>query len=353
MTISVLVVDDSALIRQLLGEMIRKAPGFYLVGVAKDAYQARDLVNQHAPDVITLDIEMPKMDGLSFLSLLMKARPTPVVMVSTLTEDGAEATLRALELGAVDFLPKPKVDIASGLEAYREELLDKLRAAAEAAPSLKRRTTERPAAKAVSTGLSVRGTEHLLAIGASTGGTEAIRELLEALPLAMPGIVITQHMPPGFTRSFADRLDRLCRLRVSEARDRERILPGYVYIAPGGQHLLVERSGADLICRLSDGPPVSRHKPSVDVLFDSVAEVCGAASTGVILTGMGKDGARGMVNMHDRGARTFGQDEKSCVVYGMPRVAAEMGAVDTVAALEDMPQLIVDHLQSVCRGNRV
>ncbi|MEH6355420.1 MAG: chemotaxis response regulator protein-glutamate methylesterase [Marinobacter sp.] len=353
MTISVLVVDDSALIRQLLGEMIKTAPGFRLVGTANDAYQARDLVNQHAPDVITLDIEMPKMDGLSFLQLLMKARPTPVVMVSTLTERGADATLQALELGAVDFLAKPKVDIVAGIEAYKSELLDKLRAAAEAGPAMRRSGAKRPQARAVTTGLSVKGTEHLLAIGASTGGTEAIRALLEALPLSMPGIVITQHMPPGFTRSFAERLDRLCRLRVSEAKDRERILPGYVYIAPGGQHLLVERSGADLICRLSDGEPVSRHKPSVDVLFGSVASVCGSSATGVILTGMGKDGADGLVGMHDRGARTFAQDEKSCVVFGMPRVAIEAGAVDTVASLDDLPELIVDHLKSVCRGNRI
>lgn len=353
MTISVLVVDDSALIRQLLGELIRTTPGFRLVGTANDAYQARDLVNKHSPDVITLDIEMPKMDGLSFLALLMKARPTPVVMVSTLTEKGAEATLQAMELGAVDFLAKPKVDIASGIENYREELLDKLRAAAEAGPGLRREGATRPQARTVTTGLSVRGTEHILAIGASTGGTEAIRALLEALPLGMPGIVITQHMPPGFTKSFAERLDRLCRLKVSEAQDRERILPGYVYIAPGGYHLLVERSGADLICRLSDGEPVSRHKPSVDVLFESVSRVCGASATGVILTGMGKDGADGLVMMHDKGAKTYAQDEKSCVVFGMPRVAIEAEAVDVVAPLDDLPELIVDHLKSVCRGNRV
>jgi two-component system chemotaxis response regulator CheB len=353
MTISVLVVDDSALIRQLLGEMIRTTPGFSLVGTANDAYQARDLVNKLSPDVITLDIEMPRMDGLSFLSLLMKARPTPVVMVSTLTENGAEATLRALELGAVDFLAKPKIDIACGLELYRDELMEKLRTAAEAAPAIRRNGPVRAQSRMVSTSLSVRGTEHLLAIGASTGGTEAIRALLEALPLGMPGIVITQHMPPGFTRSFAERLDRLCKLRVSEAQDRERILPGYVYIAPGGYHLQVERSGADLICRITDGDPVSRHKPSVDVLFNSVAHVCGASATGVILTGMGKDGADGLVSMHDKGANTFAQDEKSCVVFGMPRVAIEAGAVDTVASLDDLPELIVNHLKSVCRGNRV
>ena len=353
MTISVLVVDDSALIRQLLGEMIKQAPGFRLVGMAKDAYQARDMVNEHAPDVITLDIEMPRMDGLSFLDLLMKARPTPVVMVSTLTEQGADATLRALELGAVDFLPKPKVDIAAGIEAYRSELLEKIRAAAASGPAIKRQGNNRQTARTVTGSLSVQGTEHILAIGASTGGTEAIRAVLEALPLGMPGIVITQHMPPGFTRSFSERLDRLCRLRVSEAMDGERILPGYVYIAPGGYHLRVKRSGADLVCQLSDEAPVSRHKPSVDVLFSSVAEVCGANATGAILTGMGRDGAEGLLAMHNRGAKTFAQDEKSCVVFGMPRVAIESGAVDTVAPLDDLPELIVAQVKATCRGNRV
>ncbi|MGP9833590.1 protein-glutamate methylesterase/protein-glutamine glutaminase [Marinobacter sp. NSM] len=349
MTISVLVVDDSALIRQLLGEMISTAPGFKLAGLAEDAYQARDFVNKYAPDVITLDIEMPRMDGLSFLELLMKARPTPVIMVSTLTEQGADATLRALELGAVDFLTKPKIDVSEGIAGYCEELLEKIRAAAAAGPALRRKGRANVKARSVPRGLKGDQSRHILAIGASTGGTEAIRAFLEALPPEMPGIVITQHMPAGFTRTFSARLDRLCQLSVCEAKDGDKIIPGYVYIAPGGLHLEIERSGINFICRLSDAPPVSRHKPSVDVLFDSVAQSCGSASTGVILTGMGRDGASGLLNMHENGAQTFAQDENSCVIFGMPRVAIESGAVDTIASLDDLPELVVNHLKSVCR----
>ncbi|MCG8517864.1 MAG: chemotaxis response regulator protein-glutamate methylesterase [Pseudomonadales bacterium] len=354
MTISVLVVDDSALIRQVLGEMIRTAPGFHLVGAANDAYAARDLVNAHAPDVITLDIEMPRMDGLSFLARLMKARPTPVVMVSTLTEDGAEATLKALELGAVDFVAKPKLDIRRNLESYREELLTKLRAAAAARDAIRRRAGQRSgASRPVPTELSVQGTEQVVAIGASTGGTEAIKTLLEQLPIGMPGVVMTQHMPPGFTRSFAERLDRSCRLKVAEVRGGERILPGHAYLAPGDRHLLVQRSGADLVCQLSDAEPVHRHRPAVDVMFDSVAQCCGARATGVLLTGMGKDGAAGLLAMHQRGARTLAQDEASCVVYGMPREAVRLGAVDEEVPLGAMAATLVEHLQRVSRGNRV
>ncbi|MDX1458972.1 MAG: chemotaxis response regulator protein-glutamate methylesterase [Marinobacter sp.] len=354
MAITVLVVDDSALIRQVLGEMIRTAPGFRLVGTANDAYAARDLVNQHAPDVITLDIEMPRMDGLSFLARLMKARPTPVVMVSTLTERGADATMKALELGAVDFVAKPKLDIKRNLEDYRAELLEKLRAAAAAGDAI-RRAARKPSgpAKPLTTSLSVEGTEHLIAIGASTGGTEAIKTVLEVLPVGMPGIVMTQHMPPGFTRSFAERLDRLCRINVLEVQGGERILPGHAYLAPGDRHLLVERSGADLVCSLSDAPPINRHRPAVDVMFDSVAKVCGASATGVLLTGMGKDGARGMLTMHQRGARTLVQDERSCVVYGMPKEAVRLEAVDEIHPLTAIPEVLVEHIKRVSRGNRV
>ncbi|MDX1756109.1 MAG: chemotaxis response regulator protein-glutamate methylesterase [Marinobacter sp.] len=354
MAITVLVVDDSALIRQVLGEMIRTAPGFQLVGTANDAYAARDLVNEFAPDVITLDIEMPRMDGLSFLARLMKARPTPVVMVSTLTESGADATLKALELGAVDFVTKPKLDIKRNLEQYRQELLEKLRAAAIAGEAVRRSARKPPVpGKPLTTHLSVQGTEHLVAIGASTGGTEAIKSVLAALPVGMPGIVMTQHMPPGFTRSFAERLDRLCRIRVLEAQGGERILPGHAYLAPGDRHLLVDRSGADLVCKLSDAPPVNRHRPAVDAMFDSVARVCSATATGVLLTGMGKDGAQGLLTMHQRGARTLAQDERSCVVYGMPREAVRLEAVDEVLPLPAIPAALVEHIKRVSRGNRV
>lgn len=351
MTISVLVVDDSALIRQVLGELIRTAPGFRLVGTASDAYAARDLVNEFAPDVITLDIEMPRMDGLTFLAKLMKARPTPVVMVSTLTEEGADATLRALELGAVDFVAKPKLDIRKGLEEYREVLLDKLRAAAQA--KVKRAAPKAAGGGAIPDTISYQGTEYVIAIGASTGGTEAIRAVLEALPVGMPGIVMTQHMPPGFTTSYAARLDRVSRLRVQEVKGGERILPGHAYLAPGDKHLLVERYGADLVCRLSDADPVNRHKPSVDVMFDSVARTCGASATGVLLTGMGKDGGQGMLTMQQHGALTIAQDEASCVVFGMPKEAIRLGGVSEVLPLEHVAARLVNHMKQVGRGNRV
>lgn len=354
MAISVLVVDDSALIRQVLGEMIRTAPGFRLVGTAADAFAARDLVNKFAPDVITLDIEMPRMDGLSFLARLMKARPTPVVMVSTLTESGADATLKALELGAVDYVAKPKLDIKRNLEAYRSELLEKLQVAAAAGEGIRRAAGQRrPSPERISTSLSVQGTEHIVAIGASTGGTEAIKTVLEMLPIGMPGIVMTQHMPPGFTRSFAERLNRSCRLNVLEVQGGERILPGHAYLAPGDRHLLVERSGADLVCKLSDAEPVNRHKPAVDVMFDSVAAVAGASATGVLLTGMGKDGAVGMLHMHNSGARTFAQDEKTSVVYGMPKEAVRLEAVDEVLPLTTIAGSLVEHIKRVSKGNRV
>jgi two-component system chemotaxis response regulator CheB len=336
LAIKVLIVDDSALVRQLLTAIIDSQPGLTVVGAAPDPYVAREMIKQLNPDVLTLDVEMPRMDGLDFLERLMRLRPMPVVMVSSLTEANSEITFRALELGAVDFVTKPKSGIAQGLTEYGDDIADKIRAAATArlrkagqvAPSLKADAVL-PIKRA-----PLSSTENILCIGASTGGTEAIKEVLMGLPADSPGIVIAQHMPEGFTRSFAERLDKLCSLTVREAKGGERVLPGHAYIAPGHSHLLLKRSGADYITELSDAAPVNRHRPSVDVLFRSAANCAGKNAIGVILTGMGKDGAQGLLEMRQAGAHTFGQDENSCVVYGMPREAAVLGAVETVLPLD-------------------
>ena len=298
----VVVVDDSALVRSLLTEIINRQTDMECIGAAADPFAAREMIRNLNPDVITLDVEMPRMDGLDFLARLMRLRPMPVVMVSTLTERGAEVTLKALELGAVDFVAKPKVGIADGLRQLGEDITDKVRTAARAhirrlPPSTAAQAGSVPAAAAPVTPMASLGrvsTEKLIFIGASTGGTEATKEVLVNLPPDSPAVVITQHMPPGFTRSYAARLDGLCKIRVKEAADGERILPGHAYIAPGGLHLSVERSGANYIARVRDGDPVNRHKPSVEVLFDSAARVVGPNAFGIMLTGMGGDGARAM-----------------------------------------------------------
>ncbi|MDH4585156.1 chemotaxis response regulator protein-glutamate methylesterase [Pseudomonas sp. BN415] len=348
MPIKVLVVDDSALIRSLLSEIVRADHELQLVGVAPDAYVARDLIKQHAPDVITLDVEMPRMDGLTFLDKLMKGRPTPVVMISSLTERSSEATLRALELGAIDFIAKPKLGIAEGMQAYAEEIRAKLKVAARAR-MVRRIAAERPAER----GLPIVGTEKLIAIGASTGGTEAIKEVLLGLPADSPGVVITQHMPAGFTRSFAARLDKLCRISVSEARDGDRILPGTALLAPGGLHMEVTRSGANYVARLSDAPPVNGHRPAVDVMFNSAARCAGRNLIAALLTGMGKDGARGLLEIRESGGYTLAQDEASCVVYGMPREAAEIGAAEEVLPLEEIGPALLAQARRRGSGNRV
>jgi two-component system chemotaxis response regulator CheB len=355
LTIKVLVIDDSALVRSLLSEIIRNAPGFSLVGAAPDAYVARDLVNQFSPDVITLDIEMPRMDGLSFLEKLMAARPTPVVMISTLTDAGADATLQALELGAVDFIPKPKLGISEGLREYSDIILEKLETAAKVKVKPIKKATDRTQVNAGEkiSRERIQSTEKIIAIGASTGGTEAIKEVLMQLPSAVPGIVMTQHMPPGFTRTFAERLNKLTRLRVSEAKGGERILPGHAYLAPGGFHLLVTRSGADYVIKLSDADPVHRHRPAVDVMMESVANAGGKNVIGILLTGMGKDGAKGMLDIRNHGGYTFAQDEKSCVVYGMPKEAVNIGGVDDVVELSDMGAAIMTKLKTMGSGNRL
>lgn len=355
MAIKVLVVDDSALVRSLLAEIIRETPGMVLVGAAPDAYVARDMVNEFVPDVITLDIEMPRMDGLTFLEKLMKARPTPVVMISTLTEAGAEATLQALELGAVDFIPKPKLGVASGIREYAELIVERIRAAAavQVRARVKKNQPEIASSQKAEASGRLHSTEKIIAIGASTGGTEAIKDLLMQLPAAVPGIVMTQHMPAGFTRTYAERLNKVTRLHVVEAKGGERILPGHAFLAPGGHHLIVIRSGADYVLKLSDADPVHRHRPAVDVMMESVAKVGGKNVIGILLTGMGKDGAQGMLDIRNHGGYTFAQDEASCVVYGMPKEAVLCGGVDQTVELDKMGVALLEKLKQIGSGNRL
>lgn len=332
--IRVLVVDDSALMRQLLTEMLVSDTGIEVVGVAGDPYIAWEKIQRLDPDVITLDIEMPRMDGITFLERLMRRRPSRVVMISSLTQQGCETTLRALELGAIDFVAKPKVDVAAGIALMTQEIVEKVRTAAGARMRRKAPSEPTRAIESVNSGPQLLTTHKVIAVGASTGGTEALRDLLTAFPADAPGTVIVQHMPEHFTKSFAQRLDSLCRLQVREAQDGDRILPGLALIAPGGLQMEVARSGASFSVRITDGPPVNRHKPSVDVLFDSCARVLGANAVGAILTGMGGDGARGLLAMRQAGARTLAQDEDTCVVYGMPREAALLGAAEEVLPLD-------------------
>lgn len=333
MSISVLVVDDSALIREVLARMLERDADIRVVGTATDPIDAREKIKQLDPDVVTLDIEMPNMNGLAFLERLMRLRPTPVVMVSTLTKKGASETLLALELGAVDFVAKPSVEFAGGLDAFGASLRDKIRAAARS--DVRGRATRiDPPKVQVRTAAAPEGA--LIAIGASTGGVEAIREVLSNLPSDCPPVVIAQHMPAGFTGRFAARLDELCALKVVEAEDRMPLLPGHAYVARGDYHLRVERSSGQLKCRLSQDSLESGHRPSVDVLFESVAKAVGPLAVGAILTGMGRDGARGLKLMRDAGAYTVGQSQASALVYGMPRVAFEEGAVVEQANIDQV-----------------
>jgi two-component system chemotaxis response regulator CheB len=342
--IRVLIVDDSALIRSVMTEIVNRQPDMAAVGAAPDPYAAREMIRNLEPDVLTLDVEMPKMDGIDFLEKLMRLRPMPVVMVSTMTEQGAEVTLRALELGAVDFVAKPKIDIGKGMEASAREIVEKIRLAAAARV---RPVSARPPAERPVLALGARsGTEKLVIIGASTGGTEAIKEVLLPMPPDSPGILVTQHMPAGFTKSFAQRLDGLCKIRVKEAEDGERVLPGHAYIAPGDRHLLVRRSGANYVTALSDEPPVNRHRPSVEVLFKSAARHAGANAVGIMLTGMGKDGAKAMLEMKRAGSFNIAQDEASCVVFGMPKEAIAAGAVDEVLPLDAIAGRVLERLRA-------
>ncbi len=334
--IRVLIVDDSALMRSLLRELLMTQPDLEVVGAAPDPHVARELIKQLDPDVLTLDVEMPRMNGLDFLEKLMRLRPMPVVMVSTLTEQGSEVTLRALELGAVDFVTKPKLGLASQLPEMIEEIGEKIRVAARA--RIRRRTLggATPVRPTPIAGHVFGTTERVICVGASTGGTEALKEFLSRLPANAPAVLITQHMPEHFTRPFAERLNGLSAMTVKEAAHDERVLPGHAYVAPGHSHLRVVRSGAYYYIALSQEAPVNRHRPSVDVLFMSAAEALGPNGLGVILTGMGRDGAAGLLAMRQAGAFTIAQDEETCVVYGMPRAAIEVGAVQEVLPLQDI-----------------
>jgi two-component system chemotaxis response regulator CheB len=354
--IKVLIVDDSALVRSLLTDILRADPGIEVVGVASDAHIAREKIKALNPDVLTLDVEMPKMDGITFLKNLMRLRPMPVVMVSSLTERGADVTLDALALGAVDYLSKPKIDLAATLKDYGDELIDKIRAASKASV----RALDPRRAAAIASHVSpraahstdavlpkapppkqLRTTDRIIAIGASTGGTEAIKEVLMRLPPDSPGVVIAQHIPKAFSGPFAKRMNDNCHVTVYEAEDGQQVLAGHAYIAPGDKHLMVVRDGARYVCRLDDGVPVNRHKPSVDVLFRSVAQNAGGNAIGAILTGMGKDGARGLKEMLEAGSRTIAQDEATSVVWGMPGEAVSLGAAQHVLPLENVAAKIL------------
>lgn len=344
--VHVLVVDDSALMRRMLTDLLETDPEIVVVGAAADPYAAREKIKRLNPDVLTLDVEMPRMDGVTFLSNLMRLRPMPVVMISSLTEQGADVTLDALALGAIDFVTKPKIDLAHSMADYAAEIVSKVKMAARvdtarlAGDALRGRTTAKLPVDAVlpvsPDRRNFKTTDTVIAIGASTGGTEAIKDVLLGMPADAPGTVIAQHIPPAFSAMFAQRLDGLCALRVMEAADGDHIVPGHVYIAPGGQHLMVERDGARYVCRLNDGPAVNRHKPSVDVMFRSIAQNVGPNALGVILTGMGDDGARGLKEMRDAGAPTIAQDEASSVVWGMPGEAVKRGGAASVLPLGDI-----------------
>ncbi|OTA17364.1 chemotaxis-specific methylesterase CheB [Xenorhabdus vietnamensis] len=336
--ITVLCVDDSALMRQIMREIINSHPDMEVVDCAPDPFVARDLIKKHNPQVLTLDVEMPRMDGIDFLEKLMRLRPMPVVMVSSLTAKGSEITLKALELGAVDFVTKPQLGIREGMLAYSELIAEKIRAAAQAKIST---AAPESVSAAPLTFKPLLSSEKLIAVGASTGGTEAIKNLLQPLPVTSPALLITQHMPPGFTRSFAERLNKLSQITVKEAEDGERVLPGHAYIAPGDRHMELCRSGANYQIMITSALPVNRHRPSVDVLFRSVAKHAGRNAVGVILTGMGSDGAAGLLEMKQAGAYTLAQSEKSCVVFGMPRAAIQLGAVDEIMDLQKISKTML------------
>lgn len=350
--IRVLIVDDSALVRSLLSDILAADRSIEVVGVAGDAHVAREKIKSLNPDVLTLDVEMPKMDGITFLRNLMRLRPMPVVMVSSLTERGADVTLDALAIGAVDYLSKPKIDLAATLQDYGEELIEKIKTAAKASvraldPRRAATLAARPAHNAdavlpkARAPKQLRTTDRIIAIGASTGGTEAIKEVLMRLPPDAPGVVIAQHIPKAFSTPFARRMNDCSQVTVYEAEDGQQVLAGHVYIAPGDRHLMVVRDGARYVCKLDDGVPVNRHKPSVDVLFRSVAQNAGGNAIGVILTGMGKDGARGLKEMLDAGSRTIAQDEATSVVWGMPGEAVSLGAAQHVLPLESVAAKIL------------
>ncbi len=349
--IRVLIVDDSALMRQVLTALLSKDPEIEVIGVAPDPYAAREKIKALNPDVLTLDVEMPKMDGLTFLEKLMRGHPMPVVMVSSLTETGCQTTLRALELGAVDFITKPKLDLREGMEELAQDIIAKVKAAAvatvkhQASGARQEMTPLTPhPSPLTSRGAMIKTTDTIIAIGSSTGGTEAVKEVLAVLPPNTPPIVITQHMPERFTKTWADRLNSLCRISVKEAEDGDSVLPGHALIAPGSYHMTLVRSGARYTVQINQDPPVNRHRPSVDVMFASVAQYAGGNAVGVILTGMGGDGAKGLFAMKQAGAFTIAQDEASCVVFGMPKEAIKLGGAERVLPLADIASAIYAHV---------
>jgi two-component system chemotaxis response regulator CheB len=337
--VRVLIVDDSAVIREMLSMLLSADPEIEVVGTASDPFIARERIKELNPDVVTLDIEMPHMDGVTFLRKIMTLRPMPVIMISTLTQAGAEITLEALEIGAVDFIAKPTVDVANAIAGIAAELQEKVRSAAHARVGTRRAAAP---ARRPRRDRPVSSAEKIIAIGASTGGVEALKVVLMDMPAECPPILITQHMPPRFTAAFAERLNRECPMTVSEATHNEVVEPNHAYIAPGAFHLELVRSGGHYRCCLGDGPTVSGHRPSVDVLFRSVARVAGKAAVGAILTGMGKDGAEGLLELRTVGAITLGQDEASSLIYGMPRAAFERGAVMRQHPLTHMADAILD-----------
>lgn len=340
--IKVMVIDDSAVVRQVMSQILSKAPDIEVIATASDPLFARPKMEVDWPDVITLDIEMPRMDGITFLRQLMAERPTPVVICSSLALQGAETTMQALQAGAVTIITKPQLGVDEFLRDASNDLLAAVRSASVSRIGSLRASVARPRPKD-NTPLTAMAqtTERIVAVGASTGGTIAIEEVLTSLPRVSPGIIIVQHMPAGFTAAFAKRLDTVCEIRVEEARDGQRLLPGLALVAPGGRHTSLKRSGAQYIVEVCDAPPVNRHRPSVDVLFRSVARCAGRNAMGVIMTGMGNDGARGLKEMREAGAYTLAQDEASCVVYGMPKEAVNMGAACRVVPLKGIAAAIV------------
>lgn len=349
--IRVLIIDDSALIRSILKGIVNSQPDMEVVGAASNPLQAREMIKTLNPDVLTLDVEMPEMDGLTFLEKLMRRRPMPVLMISTLNERGSEAALRSLELGAVDLLARPKLGVAEGMQAYADEIAGKIRIASRA--HVQNTVIGAPSNSSLPTlGCRTASTEKLIIVGASTGGTEALKEFLIPMPADAPAILVAQHMPEAFTRSFAERLNGLSKMTVTEGVHNERVLPGHVYIAPGHSHMLVKRSGSNYVIELNQASPVNHHRPSVEVLFRSAAQCAGANAIGVMLTGMGKDGAVGMLEMRQAGAYNFAQDEATCVVYGMPRAAVEVGAAHESVPIQDMAGRVLAKVLSVGVRNR-
>ncbi|MEO1528057.1 MAG: chemotaxis response regulator protein-glutamate methylesterase [Planctomycetota bacterium] len=343
----VLVVDDSALMRQIIVKILSSQPDFEVIGAASDPYKARERILADKPDVITLDVEMPRMDGLTFLGKLMRSRPIPVVMVSSLTEKGCDTTLRALELGAVDFVTKPRVDVSNGMATIGSEIADKVRTAARA--HVRRLETPEPTSQTQTVDALITSTHKVIAIGTSTGGTQALSQVLPQLPSNTPGTVVVVHMPAGFTGRFARRLNEQCQLDVKEAESGDMIIPGRVLIAPGNQHMTVRRSGARYMVSMNDDPPVNQFRPSVDVLMNSCAKYIGSNAVGVILTGMGDDGAKGLLAMKQAGAVTLAQDEASCVVYGMPKEAVRVGAVDKILPLSNISGAILEEARRMAQ----